>query len=228
MKWTFAVLYWLLTAAAYAAGIALVRRFAPAIEGMGASQKIFYLHMPTAVCMLAAALVVFVASVGYLWTRRMLWDDLAASAAKVVVVFGVVVLVTGSIWGHSAWGVWWTWSPKLTFSLVLFLLYLVYVIVRPAVDSPQRRAIVSAVFGVVAFLDVPLVWLSSRLMKDMHPANIQLEGTTVKLLLYWFIPALLMTAGLIVTRYRLARMQRAAIEGVRADSTSAGSAGGVQ
>ena len=86
-----------------------------------------------------------------------------------------IVLLTGMIWGRGAWGLWWTWSPRLTFSLMLWLLYVVYLIIRNSIESSQRRAVISAVYGVIAFLDVPLVYLSARLMPDIHPASIELD-----------------------------------------------------
>jgi heme exporter protein C len=112
------------------------------------------------------------------------------------------------VWGHSAWGQWWTWSPRLTFSLVLWLLYVVYLTVRASIESPQRRAVVGAVYGIVAFLDVPLVWLSTRLMPDIHPVSVQLIGSMRITLAAWFLPVLLIAAGAVVAIYR--REERAA------------------
>jgi heme exporter protein C len=99
------------------------------------------------------------------------------------------------IWGHSAWGQWWTWSPRLTFSLVLWLLYVVYVMIRASIESPQRRALISAVYGTIAFLDVPLVWLSVRLMPDIHPTSIALAWPMKLTLIAWFVPVILLSAG---------------------------------
>ena len=82
------------------------------------------------------------ASIAYLWQRKAWWDDLAAAAARVAVQMCAVVLATGMIWGRAAWGVWWTWSPRLTFSLILFLLYIVYLIVRSSVEGRERRAVI--------------------------------------------------------------------------------------
>ena len=115
------------------------------------------------------------------------------------------VLLTGMIWGKAAWGQWWTWSPRLTFSLMLWLLYVVYLVIRTSIESPQRRAIVCAIYGITAFLDVPLVYLSARLMPDIHPSSIQLEPAMKLTLLVWFIPVTLLAAGLLTARYRLNR-----------------------
>lgn len=200
--------FWPATLALFIFALALVALYAPDEATMGPVQKIFYLHMPVAVCTLLASLVNFAASIGYMVQRREEWDDLSAAAARVAVQLCAVVLLTGMIWARSAWGQWWTWSPRLTFSLVLGLLYVVYLMVRMSMDSPQRRALVAAVYGVIAFLDVPLVWLSARLMPDVHPASIQLALPMKLTLLAWFVPVLLMTAGLIVLRFDLNRRRR--------------------
>jgi heme exporter protein C len=170
-------------------------------------QKIFYLHFPVAIMALVACIVNFTASVGYLWHKRQKWDDLAASAAVVAVLLCTVVLATGMIWGKAAWGNWWTWSPRLTFSLLLWLLYAAYLMIRPSIESANRRAAVSAVYGVVAFLDVPLVYLSVRLMPDIHPTKIELESSMWLTVLLFAVPVAMLTAGLIVARYRLYRRE---------------------
>jgi heme exporter protein C len=204
--------YWLATAAAFAGAIALLALWTPREQTMGIIQKIFYLHMPAAAGLLACAAVVFIAGVGHLWTRRMAFDDLGAAAAGVAVLLGAIVLITGSIWGHAAWwqatGQWWMFTPRLTFSLILYLMYLVYGAIRPLVDSAQRRAVVCAVFGILAFLDVPLVWLSARLIRDpLHPPSIGMTGPIKLTLLFWFVPMGLMIAGLVVGAYRLNRLR---------------------
>lgn len=208
------IFFWLLTAALFAGSMVMLLAFTPVEKTMGPVQKIFYLHLPVAINTFAAALVVFIASVGYLWQRRMWWDDLAAAAGKVTVLFCAIVLITGMIWGRSAWGVWWTWSPRLTFSLILFLLYVVYLMIRPSVESPQRRAAISAVYGIAAFIDVPLVYLSVKMMPDIHPSSIALEPAMKLTLAAWFVPVTLTMAGLLAARFRLNRRLRA-LEGSR-------------
>jgi heme exporter protein C len=170
------------------------------------------MHMPIAVTMFLACFVVFIASAGYLLQRCMMWDDLAQAGAEVAVLFASVVLLTGMIWGRSAWGYWWTWSPRLTFSLMLWLLYLVYLMVRPSIESPQRRALVASVYGVVAFLDVPLVYASAKLLPDIHPESISLAPKMQQTVLFWFLPVLLLCGGLITARWRTLRMLREAHE----------------
>ena len=148
--------YWIVTLLAFAVTLTMLVTYTPIERTMGPVQKVFYIHLPVAINMFLAAIVMFVACVGYLWQRRMWWDDLAASAGQVVALSCTVVLLTGIIWGKTAWGHWWTWSPRLTLSLILWLLYVVYLMIRPAIESPHRRAVVCAVYGIAAFLDVPL------------------------------------------------------------------------
>lgn len=203
-------LFWLLTAGTFAAALLRVAWFTPEEATMGVIQKVFYLHLPVAINTFLACMVCFIGSVGYLTQRQSWWDDLAAAAAKVAVLLCSIVLLTGMIWAQSAWKTWWTWSPRLTFSLVLWLLYVVYLLIRASVESRQRRAVVSAVYGVLAFLDVPLVYLSVRLMRDIHPTSITMEPAMRLTLALWFVPVTLLTAALIVLRYRLNRAGRQA------------------
>jgi heme exporter protein C len=204
----FLLAYTLAALASLGAAIGVLVFYTPEEASMGPIQKIFYLHMPMAISTLLACMVVFIGSMGYLLQRKRWWDDLAASSAKVAVLLCTGVLITGMIWGKSAWGDWWLWTPRLTFSLMLWLLYVVYLVVRNSIDSPQRRAVVSGVYGMCAFIDVPLVWLSARLIPDVHPASISLSGEMRFTLMLWFVAVTLMAAGLIMARYGLYRLQR--------------------
>lgn len=197
--------YWVLTWLLVAGGVALVAFYVPTEAQMGDVQKIFYLHLPVATTTFLACFIVFAASGAYLWQREEKWDRLAHAAAEVSVLFSMVVLLTGMIWARKAWGLWWTWSPRLTFSLVLWLLYLAYLVVRPTIESAERRAVVCAVYGIIAFLDVPLVYFSTKLMPDMHPSGVDLAPAMQVTMSYWFAPVLMLCAGLIRIRYLIAR-----------------------
>jgi heme exporter protein C len=205
-------LYWLATFALLAGAIVMIFAYVPTEATMGPIQKIFYVHLPCAIATFLACVVSFVASIAYAARRDMKWDRLAAAAARVAVAFCSIVLVTGMIWGRSAWGQWWTWSPRLTFSLVLWLLYIVYLMTRASIQSPERRALVSAVYGIVAFLDVPLVYLSVRLMPDIHPISVSLAPAMKLTLAAWFVPVLMLAAGSIVVAYRRSARQSETIE----------------
>jgi len=137
---------------------------------MGDLQRIFYFHVGAAIAGMTAFGVNFAASIMYI-TKKNRWSDgLALAAAETGVIFLSMVLVTGPIWAKPVWFIWWTWSPRLTLSLVLCLLYVAYLLIRKYIEDPERRAMVSAVFGIIAFLDVPLVWYSIRLWRDIHPS----------------------------------------------------------
>jgi heme exporter protein C len=143
---------------------------APREKTMGDLQRIFYFHVPAGMVGLVALAVNFVASVMYLVKKSRWWDSLALSAAEIGVMFMTIVLVTGPIWAKPVWLVWWTWSPRLTSSLLLWMLYVAYLLVRNYVPDPDRRAATSAVFGIVAFIDAPIVWFSIRWWRDLHPS----------------------------------------------------------
>lgn len=218
----FITMYWIVVTVLFGGAMYLIAFRTPDEPTMGTIQKIFYLHLPVAINTFLACLVVFVASAGYVWHRESKWDDLAASAAKVAVVLCTVLLLTGMIWGRGAWGRWWAWSPRLTFSLVLWLLYVIYLIVRNAIDSQQRRAVVAAVYGIIAFLDVPLVYLSATLMPEIHPASVELDPAMQLALLAMFVPVTLATVGLVGMRYLVARDQAAkATAGQQSNDASA-------
>ncbi len=143
---------------------------APRERTMGDLQRIFYFHVPAGMVGLLALAINFVASVMYLVRKDHWWDSLALSAAEIGVMFMTIVLVTGPIWAKPVWLVWWTWSPRLTSSLLLWMLYVAYLLVRNYVPDPDRRAATSAVFGIVAFIDAPIVWFSIRWWRDLHPS----------------------------------------------------------
>jgi heme exporter protein C len=145
---------------------------APRERTMGDLQRIFYFHVPSGMMGLVAFAVNFLASLMYLIKKDRKWDSLALSATEVGVMFFTIVLVTGPIWAKPAWFVWWTWSPRLTSSLVLWMLYLAYLLVRNYVPDPERRAMMSAVFGIVAFVDAPIVFFSIRWWRDQHPSAV--------------------------------------------------------
>jgi heme exporter protein C len=143
---------------------------APRERTMGDLQRIFYFHVPAGMTGLTAFALNFAASLIFLIGKNRKWDFIALSAAEIGVMFLTIVLVTGPIWAKPVWFVWWTWSPRLTSSLILWMLYLAYLLVRNYVPDPERRAVVSAVFGIVAFIDAPIVWFSIRWWRDIHPS----------------------------------------------------------
>jgi len=154
----------LMTAALY-----LVFIFAPAEEAMGQIQRIFYFHVSMAWVAFLSFFVVFICSILYLWKRAIKWDTIARFSAELGIVFTTLVLITGPIWAKPVWGVWWIWEPRLTATLVLWLTYIAYLLVRGYAAEESRGARFAAVLGIVAFIDVPVVYLSIHLWRTHHP-----------------------------------------------------------
>ena len=143
--------------------------YAPTEAEMGPVQRIFYFHVASAWVAFLAFLVVFGAGVLYLRRRDAGLDYLAEASAELGVIFCSLALVTGSLWAKPIWGAWWTWDPRLTTTLVLWLIYLSYLMIRKMIEEPGRRARFAAVFGIVGFADVPIVFMSIRWWRTMHP-----------------------------------------------------------
>jgi heme exporter protein C len=204
-----AAVFLLLGAAVYASFF-----IAPTDVKQGLIYRIIFLHVPSAWTGLTAFLISFLANLLYVWRRQPRWDWLGVSAAEVGLAFTTVVLVTGPIWAHPVWGIWWTWSPRLTSTFVLWLLYVAYVVLRTLIEEPDRRALLTALFGIFAFIDVPLVFGSIRWWRDQHPQPVVmgepgsgLDPMMYKVLLFsWFAMLALMTL-LIRQRYRLEAMR---------------------
>jgi len=159
-----------------AAGQYAIWVYAPEEATMGLVQKVFYFHMPLALWAFAAFFGVCVASVMVLWKGQEKWDVLAGVLAEVGVLFSGLVLVTGSIWGRAAWNTWWTWDPRLSTTLVMWFVYAGYLVLRASDMGGAKGARMRAVLGIVAFLDVPLVFLSARLWRSIHPAVFASQG----------------------------------------------------
>lgn len=149
--------------------------YAPIEKTMGIPQKIFYFHVSSAWVGFLAFFVTFVSSIVYLVKRTEGSDRLAASSAELGLVFTTIVLVTGPIWGKVAWGAWWTWDPRLTTTLILWFLYAAYLVLRSGVATQAKR-VFSAVFGIIAFIDVPIVWVSIRWWRTIHPVVLRASG----------------------------------------------------
>jgi heme exporter protein C len=151
-----------------AIGLYMALFFAPQEATMGDAQRIFYFHVPSAWVGFAAFFVVFVASLLYLWKRERRWDALALSAAEIGVVFTTLVLLTGPLWAKKAWGTFWVWDARLTTTLILWMIYIGYLMLRSSADD-ERRARFAAVLAIVGFLDVPIIYVSVVLWRTMHP-----------------------------------------------------------
>ncbi|KUJ96323.1 MAG: heme exporter protein [Desulfonauticus sp.] len=144
--------------------------YAPVEATLGIVQKIFYLHLPFAWWGMFSFFLVFCFSLLFLFKAKEKYSLLSVASAEIGVLFSGLALVSGSIWAKASWGVWWTWDPRLTTTLVMWFLYSAYLLLQ-TLDLPLvRKRKLSAVLGVVAFLDVPLVFFSARIFRSIHPA----------------------------------------------------------
>ncbi|NIR51644.1 cytochrome C assembly protein [candidate division KSB1 bacterium] len=154
----------------------LIFMFAPEEGSMGQVQRIFYFHVPSAWVSFLAFFVVFCGSVAYLWKKERKYDSWANSSAEIGVIFATLVLITGPIWARPVWNTWWEWSPRLTLFLVLWFIYVAYLMLRNFVEDKEKSARFAAVFGIVGFIDVPIVYMSIRLWRDIHPSPVIAGG----------------------------------------------------
>jgi heme exporter protein C len=190
----------------------------PPDEFMGNLVRLLYVHPPMAWVAFLAYGVSALASLFYLWprTRAEHFDRLAGASAEVGVVFTGLTLISGSIWGRPTWGAWWVWDPLLTTTALLFVLYLGYLAVRRVPGEFHVRARRSAIVALVAFVDVPIVYLSVEWWRSLHQAPTVLNPTTHKTyvhgsmawtLLLGFVAFTLVYIWLVAHRYRLAELQ---------------------
>jgi heme exporter protein C len=155
----------------------LVFLYAPVERILGPSQKIFYYHVPSAISCFVGFFLVLVGSVMYLLTRRRSWDALAGASAEVGVLFCAIVLVTGPLWAKPAWGVYWTWDVRLTTTLIMALMYAAYLMLKVSAREDPQRAVMSAIYGIVCFVNVPVVHFSVRLFRSVHPLLFKADST---------------------------------------------------
>jgi heme exporter protein C len=199
----------LVIAAAYASFY-----IAPEERTMGLIQRIFYFHVGSAWAGLDAFVICFLANLLYVWKRNQNYDWLGVSAAEVGLVLTTVVLITGPIWAKPAWGIYWTWDARLTSTFVLWLLYISYLLLRSLIEEPDRRALLSSLFGIFAFLDVPLVFGAIRWWRTQHPAPVIMGGpgsgldpTMNKVFFFSVLAMHVLMIFLIVERYALEKMR---------------------
>jgi heme exporter protein C len=185
---------------------------APTEQTMGNVQRIFYYHVPSAWTAFILFFINFFASIVYLIWRANKADMVALVTAEVGVVFCTVVLVTGPIWARPVWGIWWTWDLRLTLTLVLWLIYVSYLVLRRFSSSGQTP-LLAAVLAVFGALDVPLVYFSIWFFRTQHPQPVIGGGGSIDprmlhvLLINWL--AFSCFAALVCwSRYRLEVMRR--------------------
>jgi len=140
----------------------------PADGMQGDIQRLMYVHVPAAWLAFMSFFVVFLMSVLYLIQRDLRWDRVAQSSAEIGVVFTVLTLALGSMWGKPTWGVWWTWDPRLTTTAIMLAIYVGYLAIRSFADDPDKRARWAAIVGIIGFANVPIVYLSVIWWRTLH------------------------------------------------------------
>jgi heme exporter protein C len=200
---------------------------APTEATMGDVQRIFYYHVPSGWVAGLCFAINFLASIWYLWKRSATSDALAAASAEVGVVFGAVLLITGPLWARPVWGIWWTWDARLTTTLILWLIYTSYLVLRRFSAGGQTQ-VLAAAFAIFGFADVPIVYFSIRWFRTQHPSPVMGGGPDSGLappILHVFLTnlALFTVLGLVylALRYHL-QMQEQALESAHAQAALRG------
>jgi heme exporter protein C len=200
---------------------------APPDAYQGDVQRIMYLHIPSIMAAYVCYFIVFVGSCLYLWKREKRDDILAKSAAEVAVLFTALTIIEGSIWGKPTWGVWWTWDARLTFTAILLMIFVGYMMLRSLIEDEERAAVAGAVVAIIGALDIPLIHMSVYWWRTLHqPPSImrpdKLPWETVKWPL--LLPVIVNIAALVLLalyllslRFRLGeteeRIKREMMEG---------------
>ncbi len=181
--------------------------------------RILYVHVPAAWLAYLAFAVTMLASAMYLWRKTMVWDRIAASSAEIGVLLTGLTLVVGMIWGKSTWGVWWTWDARLTLTAIMFFVYLGYLALRRSTDDLVARARRSAILGVVAVGQIPLVHFSVIWWRGLHqtpslakPASVDMDTPMVITLFIAVAMFTVMYVAMMVKRVELARLEDALLE----------------
>jgi len=141
---------------------------APPDAYQGDVQRIMYLHIPSIMAAYVCYFLVFVGSCLFLWKREKRDDILAKSAAEVAVLFTALTIIEGSIWGKPTWGVWWTWDARLTFTAILLMIFVGYMMLRSLIEDEERAAVAGAVVAIIGALDIPLIHMSVYWWRTLH------------------------------------------------------------
>ena len=186
----------------------------PTEATMGPIQRIFYYHFPVAILSFVYFFANFIASIWYLIKRNEAADAVAVGTAEIGVMFCSIVLTTGPLWAKPVWGVWWVWDARLTTTLIMWLIYVSYLVLRRFATGSQTR-VMAAALGIFAFLDVPLVYVSNRIFRTQHPQPVVAGGENSGLDpsmwpgIWWNMAAFLcLSLLLLYIRYKMERARQ--------------------
>lgn len=206
-----------LATATLLAGFWMIFFYAPTEREMGVVQRIFYVHLPSALMAYLAFGIVALCSLGYLWLRDERLDAVAVCAAELGVIFTSIVLTTGPLWGRIAWGAWWVWDARISFTLLLWFIYVGYFMLRGSTENPERGKRFAAILGVVGAADIPIIHMSVQWFRSQHPKPVVLkpEGPTaapemVQTLLVNMLAFTLLFFSLLLARYVVEQLGRRA------------------
>ncbi|MCF6092548.1 cytochrome c biogenesis protein CcsA [Microaerobacter geothermalis] len=181
MKYSWMRIFVALVAVLVLADIYMVFFYAPTEKFMGDIQRLMYFHVSSAWVAFISFFVVFICGILYLWKRSDRFDRLALASAEIGVFFTTLVLITGPIWARPVWNTWWTWDPRLTTTLILWFIYVGYLVLRKTSLQDERGKRMAALFGIIGFIDVPIVHLSVTWWRSIHPQVITDRGINMTL-----------------------------------------------
>jgi heme exporter protein C len=193
-----------------AVGLYLGLVWAPTAEVMGDSYRIMYIHFPSWVGTAAGYLTAFVASILYIRTRSHGYDYVAVAGAEIGLLFNVVGLITGALWGRPAWGVYWTWDPRLTTTAIMAITFAGYLVLRAFLEDPEARARVSSLVAIIGFVNVPIVYFSVRWWRTLHQVQSSpdtIDAPMVLALRVMMIAFVLLFLFMLTQRFMLARLR---------------------
>jgi heme exporter protein C len=185
---------------------------APTEATMGDVQRILYIHVSVAWCGLASCAAMGLGGAMYLARGNLAWDHWSQAAAEIGWLCTTLTLATGSAWAHEAWGTWWTWDPRLTSSLILWLIYCGIILLRGSIEDPHRRARLGGVLAILGVTDVPLVIMATRWFRGVHPVAPEMDARMRVVLLATIGCFTILFACLVVQRRRLLELCECAAE----------------
>jgi heme exporter protein C len=182
----------------------------PDEAAQGAIYRIIFFHVPAAIVGMVGYFAALVLSLLYLYSKNLRFDGFAASVVEVSLVFSVVNIVTGSIWGRIIWGIWWTWDARLTSALVCILIFSGYLMLRRAIDEPTQRARLSSALAIFGCVDVVIVWKSIEWFRTQHPGPVlsfrtgggNIDPGMERMLFLNFLAILMIATALVLIRTR--------------------------
>lgn len=187
----------------------LIAFYAPVELNQGVAQKIFYWHVPSAMTMMLFYILGGVASIAYIMKRAPWYDRIAISFIEVGFLFCTIVLVTGPLWARPVWGTWWTWEPRLTSTLFVWLVFLGYFLLRASIENRETARLYGAVLALFGCLDIPIIMLAVKLWRGIHPQILakreSLPDAMWVVFFSSFFTVLSMASFLVYVRYRRAK-----------------------